>query len=38
MYIYFKGNCLDKLCYYNYPVIKTKFDDLYIYIIYNPIN
>ena len=22
-----KGNCLDKLCFYNYPVVKTKSDN-----------
>ena len=32
-----KGNCLDKLCFYNYPVVKTKSDnnnnnEIYIYI------
>ena len=29
-----KGNFLDNLCFYNYPVIKTKYDNnnIYIYI------
>ena len=33
-----KGNCLDKLCFYNYPFVKTKYDNnkynnnIYIYI------
>ena len=35
-----KGNCLDKLCFYNYPIFKTKSDNnnkynnnnIYIYI------
>ena len=31
-----KGNCLDKLCFYNYPVVTTKSDNnnnnIYIYI------
>ena len=29
------GNCHDKLCFYNYPVVKFKYDnktnDIYVY-------
>ena len=37
----YKGNSLDKLCFYNYPVVKTKSDNnnnninnIYIYIFF----
>ena len=36
-----KGNCLDKLCFYNYSVVKTKSDNnnnnifIFIYIYLN---
>ena len=36
-----KGNCIDKLCFYYYPIVKTKSDTnnkkiiyIYIYILY----
>ena len=29
------GNCLDNLCFYNYPVVKTKSDNNNIYTYFS---